>query len=81
MKINTEELTGTRWKHKMRGFTYSIITDTASLQCSSAEAFEQQFEDDHWVVYQSETTGHDWIRPRGEFLDGRFERLPPPEAT
>jgi hypothetical protein len=76
MKINTEDLNGTRWRHKVRGFVYRIISDTAGLQCSTVKELEERFEGDHWIVYQSETTGLVWVRPRPDFLDGRFERLP-----
>lgn len=64
-----------RWRHKKRGTTYDIITDTASLQCASVPEFEQMFDDDHWTVYRSEKTGAVYVRPTPEFLDGRFERL------
>lgn len=60
---------------KARGSTYLVIYDQATLQCSSALQLEQQFEDDHWIVYQSDVTGLVYMRPRAEFLDGRFERL------
>ncbi len=66
---------GSRWRHKVRGFTYEIISDTATLQCSTARELEEKFEHDHWIVYRSEATGHIWIRPRAEFLDGRFEQI------
>jgi hypothetical protein len=71
-----EDLLGTRWRHKVRGFEYVIISDTAGLQCSTVPELEQRFEGEHWIVYRSETTGHVWVRSRPEFLDGRFERLP-----
>ncbi len=64
-----------RWRHKKRGTTYEVLTDRASLQCSAAEDFERVFEDETWTVYRNEQTGHIWVRPTEEFLDGRFERL------
>lgn len=75
MKVNTENLVGTRWRHKVRGLCYRIISDTACLQCATAVEFEEKFEGEHWIVYQSEVTGHVWVRPREEFLDGRFEQI------
>ncbi len=63
------------WRHKKRGTHYEVLTDRASLQCSAAEEFERMFEDDVWTVYRNIETGHVWIRPTEEFLDGRFERL------
>jgi hypothetical protein len=64
-----------RWRHKKRGTTYEVLSDTASLQCASAPAFEEQFEDDLWTVYRSEATQAIYIRPTEEFLDGRFEKI------
>lgn len=76
-----EYLIGTRWRHKKRGITYRIIADRASLQCSTSEEFEKRYENEHWIVYQAEMSGNVWIRPRTEFLDGRFEWLRESEAA
>jgi len=65
-----------RYRHKKRGTTYEIITDTASLQCSAVPQFEQMFDDDYFTVYRSEQTGATYVRPTPEFMDGRFELLP-----
>lgn len=65
----------TIWRHKKRGTTYEIVTDSAFLQCSAAPEFERAFEDDAWTVYRSLQTGAVYIRPTEEFLDGRFERI------
>jgi hypothetical protein len=64
----------TLWRHKKRGTTYEIITDSASLQCSAAQEFEDLFADDNWTVYRNVDTGAIYVRPTPEFLDGRFER-------
>jgi len=64
-----------RWRHKKRGTTYEVITDSASLQCSAAPEFEKMFDDDVFTVYRSEQTGAVYVRPTEEFLDGRFEKL------
>lgn len=69
------------WRHKKRGTVYEIFTDSASLQCSVAEDFERMFEDDSWTVYRNIETGHVWVRPTEEFLDGRFERIEDEPAT
>ena len=84
MQINTENLVGTHWRHNKRDFTYEVIFDRASMQCSTADQIapglgnkiEDYFEEDHFIVYRSDVTGHIYVRPRSEFLDGRFERLP-----
>lgn len=64
-----------RWRHKKRGTTYEVLTDSVSLQCSAARDFERMFKDDSWTVYRNLQTGHVCVRPTKEFLDGRFERL------
>lgn len=64
---------GQRWRHKKRGTVYVIVTARANLQCSAAPEFEQMFDDNHFVVYRSETTGAHFVRPEPEFSDGRFE--------
>ena len=64
-----------KWRHKKRGTVYEVITDSASLQCSAAEEFEIMFDDDTWTVYRNVETGHIWVRPTEEFLDGRFDRI------
>jgi len=61
------------WRHKKRGTVYEIITASAALQCASAPQFEEQFEDIAWTVYRSISTGIFYVRPTGEFQDGRFE--------
>jgi hypothetical protein len=66
---------GQHWKHKKRGPTYEILHDNASLQCATAEEFEQQFEDEDWIIYRNTATGSINVRLREEFLDGRFEKI------
>lgn len=61
------------WRHKKRGTTYRVLTYAASLQCSGAPEFEEEFEDDNFVVYQNTETGAIYVRPEPEFRDGRFE--------
>jgi hypothetical protein len=64
-----------RYRHKKRGIVYEVITDSASLQCSTDPAFERLFEDDTWTVYRSVDTGAIYVRPTEEFNDGRFEAV------
>lgn len=66
---------GTLWRHKKRGTTYEIITDSASFQCSAWPHAEETFEDDTFTVYRSVDTGAVYVRPTEEFLDGRFEKV------
>lgn len=62
-----------RYRHKRRGGKYQILTDSASLQCSTAPEFEKLFDEDCWTVYQNVATGVVYVRPTPEFFDGRFE--------
>lgn len=71
-------MTTERYRHKKRGMVYEIMTTFASLQCSSAPAFEQRFKDDNWTVYRNILTGTVYVRPTAEFMDGRFELVPTP---
>jgi hypothetical protein len=64
-----------RWRHKKRGTVYEVISDDASLQCATAPEFEAAFSGP-WTIYRSVDTGALYIRPTGEFLDGRFEAVP-----
>ena len=66
---------GEIWRHKKRGTTYEIVSDSASMQCSAAPKFEALFADEDWIVYRSTDTAVFYVRPRDEFLDGRFERI------
>ena len=66
----------TKYRHKKRGTTYEIITDAASLQCSTAQEFEDRFADQKWTVYRNLGTGEFRLRLTKEFLDGRFEPIP-----
>lgn len=66
------------WRHKKRGTVYEIITDHASVQCSSYQNFEDTFAETPWTVYRSVNTHHVYIRPTEEFLDGRFEMVAAP---
>lgn len=68
-------LTGTFWRHKKRQLIYEVITDTASIQCSTSPEFEERYDDEHWIVYRNVKTGAVWVRPTEEFRDGRFEQV------
>lgn len=64
-----------KWRHKIRGHVYEVLTDNASIQCSAMPDFEAMFENANWTVYRNVATGHVWVRPTEEFLDGRFEQI------
>lgn len=64
---------GSKWRHKIRGTTYEVVFDTASLQCSSVPGFEELVEDEDWIVYRNNATGSVHVRMAKEFFDGRFE--------
>jgi len=57
------------WRHKKRGTTYKRI-GRAHLQTQINLPDDAQVE-----VYQSEADGALWVRPSGEFFDGRFEKI------
>lgn len=65
----------TQWRHKKRGTIYEVVTDSASLQCSTVPDFERSFADESWAIYRNIHTGAMYVRLTEEFLDGRFERL------
>jgi hypothetical protein len=73
MPERVEMKIGQIWRHKVRGVEYEIVSDCASIQCSAAPEFEDQFGAEYWVVYRSVRSASVWVRPKEEFLDGRFE--------
>jgi diphthamide synthase subunit DPH2 len=66
----------TKYRHIKRNKIYEVISDTASLQCSTAQEFEDRFADQKWTVYRNVETGEFRLRLTEEFLDGRFEPIP-----
>jgi len=69
---------GSRWRHVKRGSTYTLIGE-AHLQTGKPID-----EPAIMVVYRADSDGEMWVRPRVEFLDGRFEALaahPPGEVS
>lgn len=71
---------GEIWRHRKSGGVYRVIRTGVFMQCSTAEAFENQFAGQGWVVYTRNgdlypSTAKWFIRLESEFLDGRFEKL------
>lgn len=64
---------GERYRHKKRGTTYEVV-GVAELQVALPP---DPTEGAKLVVYRCEADGRLWARRQTEFLDGRFERLPP----
>jgi hypothetical protein len=62
---------GTRWRHRVRLTEYEVIDDQAQLQCSEARVVDGVL----CVIYRSLETTQVYVRPREEFLDGRFEQI------
>jgi hypothetical protein len=61
------------YTHNKRGGLYEIITASAHLQCSTEPRFEEQFNDQPWVVYRNVQTGGVYLRLNAEFFsDNRF---------
>lgn len=58
-----ERLTGTEWQHR-KGGVYTVIAEGVN------EADLTKV-----IVYQAAVDGVLWVRPREEFLDGRFTRI------
>jgi hypothetical protein len=59
---------GSNWQHRKGGWYTVVALGVVESDLTPA------------VVYRSRG-GRVWIRPLSEFLDGRFERLPPAEYT
>lgn len=61
-----------RVQHVKLGSTYRVIGEAHLKTEFLVDAGSRL------VVYQSEQNGKLWVRPTGEFQDGRFFALPPP---
>lgn len=59
-----------RYRHKVRGTTYRVLYEAAK-----ASSIIEELDHMTMVVYQSEESGHVWVRPALEFFDGRFELI------
>lgn len=57
-----------KWRHKKRGSTY-IVIENALLQT------DKPITDMTPLVIYIAADGTVWVRPRDEFLDGRFEEI------
>lgn len=68
-------MVGSKWHHKRRRTVYEVIVQRVVLQCAGEQKFEDMFLQDVWTVYRDVDSGHHYVRPTKEFLDGRFERV------
>lgn len=59
-----------RFRHRRRGGTYAVL-GSGRLQAEKPVGDLMDV-----TVYVSESDGSLWVRPTGEFGDGRFEELP-----
>lgn len=59
-----------RWRHKARGSTYAVVDAQGVVQ---TDAPLRDY--DMVVIYRDEKTGRHYVRPPGEFMDGRFEKI------
>jgi hypothetical protein len=55
---------GEVYKHLKTGGFYNIVCPSAWIEKTMEEA----------VVYRNMRDGRIWVRPKSEFLDGRFEK-------
>ncbi|MFC0407958.1 hypothetical protein [Roseomonas elaeocarpi] len=60
---------GSQFRHRKRGTTYTFV-GIASVQAA------REIKEGHCLAVYRGTDGRLWVRPPGEFFDGRFERLP-----
>lgn len=64
-----------RYRHKKRGSVYGLVCTDARFQFSGNREIERALEYRDFAIYQDEETGKFFIRPAGEFKDGRFEPI------
>ncbi|QDP61580.1 MAG: hypothetical protein Tp138OMZ00d2C19078261_41 [Prokaryotic dsDNA virus sp.] len=53
------------WRHKKTGGLYTVLADDLRIEATNQRG----------VLYQSLIDQKKWVRPYGEFYDGRFESL------
>jgi len=58
---------GSLWVHQKTGGAYRVIGE-GWIEATETEA----------IIYQAQPDGRVWIRPKAEFYDGRFRRIPEP---
>lgn len=62
--VATEIDTGTRWRHR-KGGEYTVI-GVGRIEADLSPV----------IVYRDDKLGRVWVRPVGEFEDGRFTQIP-----
>jgi len=63
LTVDTELVVGSRWRHR-NGGTYELLA-VGRIEADLMPV----------AIYQSEIEGHVWVRPIGEFEDGRFTEI------
>lgn len=74
----SNNLNGTKWRHKKRpGVVYEIVDDDAAIQINDVVDDEQReiLEDEAWFAYRATNSHKLYFRMGSEFLDGRFEQV------
>lgn len=68
-----------RYKHKKRGTTYTIVAIGKIQSSDWVTDFgidgSTLIDGEEVVIYRCLEDGEYWVRPKGEFFDGRFEEL------
>ena len=64
------------YRHRKRGTTYRILHGDEYGTCFASSSSVAQIDHEPMIVYQDIADGRVWVRPRSEFFDGRFEKLP-----
>lgn len=53
------------WRHKKTGGLYVVVTDNFQIEATMEQG----------ILYKGVYDGKEWVRPKTEFMDGRFEPL------
>jgi hypothetical protein len=76
-----QSLVGGRYRHKKSGKVYRVIAEATGRYNGDSVGGQTRIEGCPFVVYQSETDGKTWVRPKEQFEDGRFEVIAEPSGS